>query len=1605
MTQKNNNFNSNNNLNNNDNIKCENLDKTESVNAKDELLRQDMMKKLSLKEKWLNDNSTSVPQPDPFKPLEKPKETKSFLGGILNSITSLIKPHDGNKSDKEGSPKRKKSKTPDKKSPEKKSSPEKIPSRKNSFEKIKSLKNSPSKAEKRKSNSPVDVDLDKLLGDEKEADVDLDKLLKDEKPRTPKPRPKKLFKQKSEEIPRTQEKVSIPNSLKLFKQKSEEVREEADTILTGIEEENERLEKLQREMEIKRFADNMNAIKSSVVDSKVASMRDVNLSKYFPSQTDKKPPQVVKNRDAKALKDINLLKYFSAGSSSNDKQNAPTTPTTPSRNSSAPASPLTPRKNLSEVDLTNYFKPPTPTLKRKTSMITPPTTPTTETPPIVIRKDSIKSNPFFPPTNSIPPPPPARPAPKKNVLAMQTIKRNPSPGRPTEESKIQIPATKLPEKDPPKTDDLEMFDQLLDGSVDLKKMETKMKESFKKDEIPTQSKIKNETKTLVIANVISKTDKTASDPLPIPKKSEPFTKIVKEDSPKVDALFESLIEDVKDIEIFIDDIVKGEKIEQSPTKEYEKMFEHVKASSEESKNDNKIETIKKKSKAKTKKSKKSSQETEEKKGNEKPGILEKIHVDNKIFDLLTKEYWRMVKDLEKNNQDDSEKINLSDKNNDQLNAIENHPNTKSDEPRKTEIFTELQIETDVSKTLNSSIVIDQKLSSKKVESIERVDNFEDLLLDLTSNPVIQIPKEQVSENIETVNKRLYENKRKSPQRFEDCKKLRENDTVEADNTNKVEAETALHEIEIDKAKTETEKVESETDNVEVSLIHNFDVENSVRLRLERKYQNYSLQKVLEEVEPVKSKAVEVGTGNQEKSEENKNNNIARNVKEISEIEQRTNEVKNPDNVIEENKQVNDLKSVNLVKQIDESWQNIGKTTQSKTKCEEKVGSETLVGNENNKKEFTETEEKDLFEQLLDNQTQKTEQINEKTSDLCHEKLFSLPRENVDELFKELEQNQSESNKSPTKNKNLVDKVKHETPLKAKRKKLQKDRIICVDSFSHSLDESTSNSDLIKIREISVKNKKSSSLDESIVCQEKVEIQENIEMDKLGMIAAEENPLIEEELEKMSMVERNNDNGKIHGEKPKSDYINILKDISSTIAGLDSEKLYHLSGPVVVRKPQRQQEPKQQKVSSEYANALKDISGGLVGSNLYNKEFDSKQYKVVAKDRSPIREKHSSLRRAGSSNNLEVPNGNATTRNKGIPIDVDSVIDIKIPVPPLRRHRSFSHSKTPEPPRRSKKYGLSKTSDLDDIDYKPKARPSRYSGIYRLDKERNVVVSPEPITPDFYDCEVDTIEDPAREFEKYEMSQKYLDSEGYIPNRNRQEIGGRSKVQKYDFESPSYSNRMEEAVKKHSFKPQVNESPEKDTSHLLRRSHQLHTKKENFMKDHMVESNPYIREMLKQDIDNPIDFRDIEKIRRHHTPPAALPYTTLPSRDLPSRDMLSRDLPSRDMLSRDLPSRSSYYSPKTPSFSHRPAVPRYTSSSYHTPMTSTASNIYARSMATSAYTQPGYSSYSPRTSLGPRIADTRISSPSHRMPTVRPASTSSRGSSIQKPNQRENCRIS
>lgn len=170
----------------------------------------------------------------------------------------------------------------------------------------------------------------------------------------------------------------------------------------------------------------------------------------------------------------------------------------------------------------------------------------------------------------------------------------------------------------------------------------------------------------------------------------------------------------------------------------------------------------------------------------------------------------------------------------------------------------------------------------------------------------------------------------------------------------------------------------------------------------------------------------------------------------------------------------------------------------------------------------------------------------------------------------------------------------------------------------------------------------------------------------------------------------------------------------------------------------------------------------------------------------------------------------------------------------------------------------------------------------------------------------------------------------------------------------------------------------DASVLLERSHMLHRRKESFMRDQMNESNnPYIREMLKQDFDNPIDISDIKLIRKNPnvslTSTSTLSQYQRPISHVPSVTMRT-PIYSKSSISQTPISSSSY--------SRSSAVPSYKSNSsvgYLNPSSRTAAQILTKSHTLSPLNShsSSYSRTRPVTSLSDPT--TRITS-THSRPT-------------------------
>ena len=1338
-------------------------------NPKDELLKSDMMKKLSLKEKWLNDQAAALKEPKVV-PMEveqkvpegkKKDDKKSFLTGILSSVKHLIKPE-------------------------------------------KSVKN---KSASPSSDAPS-VDLDKLLDNEKINVDNFDELVVE----SDKPEPGCVNKR-------------IQAFLK--KQKSEDIREGADDILNNIKDGNDRLAKQMRDMEQKRFSDNMQAIKSSVVDSKVASMKEMNISKYFPAQQDKKPPAVAKNRDVKALKDVNLSKYFPQSSSPTSAHKVAGSPTGQSGASSAAASPLMPRKNVNEIDLANYF-PGTPVMSRKTSVSSPPSSPMTEALPSFERRFSI---------SSIPPPPPP-PIAKKNVLALQSVKkRAPSnenvDSNASQAKKEPSPPKAAPQKKPNKN--FNMFDQLVDGANDLVQIEEKI-------EIDLDS-------------------------------------------------FESLIED----EIF----------DNSPSKSKSGTNEISPEVKRNQSPDHEPEPVKKSNKKSKSKSPKKNLEKEE--------FLDKLAIDPKIFKNLTKEYQRLLGELERSS---------------------NSPETD------------------------------------------------------TSN------RNHVKES--SPDRSRLDNKRKSPQRFEDRKKFKE----EFEEIKKIDAPVL----------TETE-------------------EDSVLARLERKYRRGSLksneetQKVDEGVPETTEPKIEIKKPDEPRDESTLTvlERLELKLKKKRELAAKSFEESELEPVIKEPQRLN---STALVKEQFQKQEvqrtNIEQDRKAKvsppkkpemkapplkqeTKASPPRKQDSSVKKQGSpvKKQNSPAkqapklspprlqEAKASTPKNLETKTQQTRKPEVKPSlsmaqeVKCFDSLLSHPKEGIDDIFTEFEMTERETEKALKDFQDSFDKIAKEesaavpvTPkLVSTVKSLPKENdfgfksggVIQLENISKTKSERKQQSPVdIKPKGDQKQKRKSLHLDLA-------EIDCGISERPLNLDNLFPRQSSIEEIPDSPKSSGSNDEAKVVSGKDsaysgsrkssalerdieadfmrsqgKPAYINVLKEISCGLIGLEEEPLEFIEPPVKV-KAEIKTEPVKQKVKENahqsYTRVLQDISSTLVGLDLYGVETPKKNYSQMIP---PFVHDQVPLKKVPSANSLEVPNGNKIHEFHP---NVDEVVDITIPVPPVRRHRSVESSDAPEYAARSRRPLVTgKSFDLETVSGRTSKNSTEYYDHY-------------------YPTNIAT-----RRLEKYDPTARKDSLEGRTRTRQKaiDDLMVKSaKSRMYDVE-PDIPIRYNPEPLRRQYETRRDGSEPTDASALLQRSHMLHERKENFMRDQMHESsNPYIREMMKQDFDNPIDISDIKFIRQN--PSVQLPTTSHLSSYRPS----SYVSPTRPTSGYTKHSVMSHAPISTPSYS-RPstihAVSSYKSAptsslGYLSPTSSTAAHILTKSHTLS----PPSSAYQPRTRPISSLADPHTSS--------------------------------
>ncbi|EDS38802.1 mical [Culex quinquefasciatus] len=554
--------------------------------AEEKAIREKMLQKLSVREQWLHSSTPSPPPQGPPTygtaganttpvgtppPSEPPKPKTSFFGGLMNSLSTLIK------SDKQQSPPK------PLQSPPKDSPPEVTPV---------VIPPSPSPSIRRLAQSspkpPPSPTPSLRRQNQKQPEVpgsptpSLKKHRK-HKPATPSPTPSTASRVSSSGHPDDiefeevfKEDLKECNSSgrstpqKQLKRRSRpKVREEGeDDFLEKIKQDQAALDRRMKKVDAQKFKSNMQSIKSAVEGPRIVGVKsEKDVSKFFTGAKVEAKPKQLPNKDVSALQGVNLAKYFPNANPA--PTTSPKASATPSSVSSVEGSPMLTRKKSSEVDLMKYFGPST----AKSS----PSTPSSLASPAISRKNSVESPVTVQkttpkPTINLAPKPPVVPLPpKKNILAFQPIKKSstestiapapPSPG-PTKNAlafqpvaggktppspKAAPKASSSPPKKTPTTrkspDDDKLFDDLL-KDIDKSPLSAK---KLTKTSPPTKKKTSD--------------DRVSPKPV---KKSKPPTP--KRRSPDLDEqLFEDLLGDVDDsvVENF-EEIVGLPKPKQSP---------------------------------------------------------------------------------------------------------------------------------------------------------------------------------------------------------------------------------------------------------------------------------------------------------------------------------------------------------------------------------------------------------------------------------------------------------------------------------------------------------------------------------------------------------------------------------------------------------------------------------------------------------------------------------------------------------------------------------------------------------------------------------------------------------------------------------------------------------------------------------------------------------------------------------------------------------------------------------------------------------------------------------------------------------------------------------
>ncbi|XP_053678771.1 F-actin-monooxygenase Mical-like [Anopheles nili] len=214
---------------------------------------------------------------------------------------------------------------------------------------------------------------------------------------------------------------------------TKEAHDDADEFLRQLKKEQLESEKRSKKQEAKKFKNSMQSIRSAVDGGpKVVGVKsEQDVAKFFADNQKAhavKKPKQLPNKDVTALQTASLARFFPGNTSAKTSATG-----TPSSVSSVEGSPALGRKKPSEADLLKYFGPSVGS-KSNASSSTPPSSLVS---PAISRKSSIESpGPIRKSMTgtAVNPKPPVVPLPpKKNILAFQPIRKS--------KTEIAVPAT------------------------------------------------------------------------------------------------------------------------------------------------------------------------------------------------------------------------------------------------------------------------------------------------------------------------------------------------------------------------------------------------------------------------------------------------------------------------------------------------------------------------------------------------------------------------------------------------------------------------------------------------------------------------------------------------------------------------------------------------------------------------------------------------------------------------------------------------------------------------------------------------------------------------------------------------------------------------------------------------------------------------------------------------------------------------------------------------------------------------------------------------------------------------------------------------------------